>query len=258
MILELLFLFALVFLIAVLFYKQRAPDLQILQLEHDQISAQLADLLEEQQPIVIRGTMPPRGLTAEALAKAPRLASFPVGGQPLSAILAQPSLLASAAGIPTLSLELRRNLAEELSIPVWATRNWLPHFAHCSLLGPLVGTMRSEAVIGGLGMWKTTAKLTAFTPTEGTYVVSILSVESEQYLPKAWQYRYVSSLTPNDTPLVADIKFLDIVVRPGTALLIPPHAVVSMEPKEPSTFSAAAILEYHEPVSLLAKSFLAS
>jgi hypothetical protein len=107
-------------------------------------------------------------------------------------------------------------------------------------------------------MWKTTAKLTAFTPTEGTYVVSILSVESEQYLPKAWQYRYVSSLTPNDTPLVADIKFLDIVVRPGTALLIPPHAVVSMEPKEPSTFSAAAILEYHEPVSLLAKSFLAS
>jgi hypothetical protein len=256
MILELIFFSALIFLIAVLFYKQRAPDLQILQLEHDQISAQLADLLDEQQPVVIRGTLPPRGLTAEALAKAPRLASFPVGGQTLSAVIAQPAILSSAAGMPTLSLDLRRSLAEELSIPVWATRNWLPYFAQCSLVGPLLGTMRAEAVLGGLGMWKTSAKVTAFAPTEGTYVVSILSVDSEQYLPKSWQYRYVSSLTPNDTPLVTDIKFLDIVVRPGTVLLIPPHAVVSMEPKAPTTFSAAAILEYHEPISLLAKSFL--
>ena len=256
MFLELLFLSAILFLVAVLFYKQRAPDLQILQLEHDQISSQLADLLEEQQPIVIRSTVPPRGLSAESLAKAPRLATFPVGGQPLSAILAQPSLLASAAGAPTLSLELRRSLAEELSIPVWATRNWLPYFSQCSLLGPLLGTMRAEAILGGMGMWKTTAKLTAFAPTEGAYVVSILSSESEQYLPKSWHYRYISSLSTNDTPLVSDIKFLDIVVRPGTALLIPPHAIVSMEPTKHAAFSAAAILEYHEPISLLAKSFL--
>ena len=256
MILELIFLAAIVFLIAVLFYKQRAPDLQILQLEHDQISEQLADLLEEQQPVVIRGTLPPRGLTAESLAKAPRLASFPVGGQPLSSVLAQPAILASAAGAPTLSLEARQQLAEELSIPVWATRNWLPYFAQCTLLGPLLGTMRAEAIIGGLGMWRTTAKLTAFAPTEGTFIVSILSRDSEQYLPKGWQYRYVSSLTPNDTPLVTDIKFLDIVVRPGTVLLLPPHVVVSAEPKDRAAFSAAALLEYHEPISLLAKSFL--
>lgn len=269
MIVEFLFLITILFLVNVLFYKQRAPDLQILQVEHEQISEQLADLLEEQQPIVVRGTVPPRGLTQESLARVPRLASFPVGGQPLSAILAQPALLASAKGMPTMSLQLRRQFAEELSIPVWATRNWLPYFSQCSVFGSVLGTMRAEAVIGGLGMWKATAKLTAFAPTEGTYVVSILSRDSEQYLPKGWQYRYTSSLTQNDTPLVTDIKFLDIVVRPGTMLLIPPHSIVSMEPKastSPSTtpstapstspFTAAAILEYHEPVSLLAKSFV--
>jgi hypothetical protein len=255
MLVELLVLGTLIFLIAILFYKQRRKDLQILQLEQDQIPVQLSDLLEEQQPIVIRGITPPRGLTAEGLAKAPRLASFPVGGQPLSSVLQAPTLLASAAGLPTLSLALRTNLADELAFPIWATHNWRSHFAQISIMGSMIGTMRTEAVIGGMGMWKTTAKLTTLMPTEGTYAVSILSVDSEQFLPKAWQYRYVTSLTPNDTPLVADIKFLDIVLRPGTALVLPPHTIVSMEPRDSQSFSAAAILEYHEPISLLAKSF---
>lgn len=253
MFLETLILVSILFVISVLFYKQRRSDLQILQLEQEQIPTQLSDLLEEQQPIVIRGIQPPRGLTAEGLAKAPRLASFPVGGQPLSVVLQTPAFLASAAGTPTLSLSHRQTLAEELSIPVWATHNWLPHFSQVSLMGPLVGTMRVEAVLGGMGMWKTTAKLTACMPTEGTYILSVLSSESERFLPKAWNYRYVTSLTPNDTPLVADIKFLDILVRPGTALVLPPHTIVSMEPQAPSTFSALAIIEYHEPISLMAK-----
>lgn len=255
MLLEILVLAVLIFVIAVIFYKQRRKDLQILQLEQSQIPTQLSDLLEEQQPIVIRGITPPRGLTAEGLAKAPRLATFPVGGQPLSSVLQTPSLLASAVGIPNLSQALRTSLADELAFPIWATHNWLSHFSQVSMIGSIVGTMRTEAVIGGLGMWKTTAALTTLMPTEGTYAVSILSADSEQFLPKVWQYRYVTSLTPNDTPLVADIKYLDIVLRPGTALVLPPHTIVSMEPQAPTTFSATAILEYHEPISLLAKSF---
>lgn len=254
MIIELGFLIALIFLIAILFYKQRHKELQILQLEESQIASQLTDLLAEQQPIVIRGVQAPKGLTREGLAKIPRLADLPVGGQPLSSILAQPAILSSSAGLPTLTTEQREAFAEELSMPIWATHAWLPHLSQATLTGPLVGTLRTEAVLGGLGLWKTTAVYTMILPTEGTYTLSILSADSEHFLPKRWQYRYLSSLTPNDTPLVADIKFMDIVVRPGTALLIPPHRMISMEPKEPSTFSAAMIIEYHEPISLLAKS----
>ncbi len=258
MLVELITFFAILFVLAILFYKQRRSDLQILQLEESQIPTQLGDLLEEQQPIVIRGVQPPKGLTSEGLTKIPRLASYPVGGHPLSAILATPSMLATAAGMPTLSYEYRQHFAEELSFPVWATHTWLSHFSQVSWLGPVLGTMRTEAVLGGLGMWKTTARLTCLMPTEGTYTVSILSSDSEQFLPKNWNYRYLSSLTPNDTPLVADIKYLDVVLRPGTALLLPPHKIVTMEPQNPNAFSAFAILEYHEPISLLAKSFNAN
>jgi hypothetical protein len=57
---------------------------------------------------------------------------------------------------------------------------------------------------------------------------------------------------------VADLKYLDIVLRPGTALLIPAHTIYSLQPAAASpdapTFHAAALLEYHEPISLVAKS----
>jgi hypothetical protein len=115
--------------------------------------------------------------------------------------------------------------------------------------------MRTEAFIGGLGMTRTVAKYTCIMPTEGTFTLSILSKESESFLPESWQYKYISSLTLNDTPLVADLKFLDIVLRPGTTVCLPPHTIISIEPKPESKLFAFASIEYHEPVTLIAKSF---
>lgn len=253
MILEGLFLLAISFLVVVFFYKQRQTDLTILQMEAEQMS-QLADLLSEQQPLVIRGVSPPKGLTHDALQKIPRLADFPVGGQPLSAVLESPKMLASAGGLPALDLRGRQELAEELSVPVWATHTWLQPLAETTWVGKAVGTLRTEVVLGGVGMFRTTAIYTMILPTSGTYSVSLLSRASEPFLPANWHYRYPSSLGPNDTPLVADLRFMDILLRPGTALVLPPHMVISMEPTADSpAFVAATILEYHEPISLLNK-----
>jgi hypothetical protein len=251
--------FALVFLVAALFYKQRRTDLEILQLEQTQLDEQFADLLEELQPIVIRGITPPKGLTRDALQKIPRLGTFAVGGQPLGDILQKPEMLLGANGAPTLSQEGREQLAKELSISIWADHTWLPIFVKCSWLGSVLGCMRSEVILGGLGMTRTTAKYTCIMPTEGTYILSILSRQSESFLPATWQYRYPESLTLNDTPLVADLNYLDIILRPGTTVCLPPHVIYSIQPKHaadaPPEFYAAACVEYHEPISLLAKSF---
>jgi hypothetical protein len=251
--LEILFLVALVFLISVLFYKQRRPTMEILQAEETQME-QLADLLEEQQPLIIRGIAPPKGLTKEALNKIPRLSDFSVGGQPLADVIQTPAMMKSADGAPVLSRERRELLAKELSINVWAEHTWLSNFSQTTWFGWMVGCVQTEVVLGGMGMWKTCAKYTAIMPTEGTYVVSILSKESESFLPAKWKYRYPGSLSPNDTPLVSDLKYMDIIVRPGTMICFPPHHIISIQPKD-DEFSAAAIVEYHEPVTLLAKSF---
>jgi hypothetical protein len=255
---ELLFLTALVFLIGVLFYRRRAPDLTILQMEMDQ-AEQLPALLAERQPLVIRGVSPPKGLTLEGLQKIPRLGNFAVGGQPLSAVLETPKILASAGGLPALNLEYRQLLATELAVPVWAEHTWLPLLSSTTWLGGVLGCMRSEIVLGGQGMARSTALYTLILPTAGKYNLSLLSKDSEAYLPPNWEYRYPSSLGPNDTPLVSELKFMDIVVRPGTTVCLPPHMIYSIEPTtDSSAFAAAAVLEYHEPMSLISKSFQTS
>ena len=246
---------ALILIIMFLFYKHRRSELEILQLEYEKIE-QLPELLEELQPVVIRGISPPKGLTKEFLEKIQRLSNFSVGGQPLSDILTHPEMIFGAQGAPTISYFGRQELAKELAIPIWADHTWLPILSQSTWIGPVVGCMRSGAFIGGLGMIRTTAKYTCIMPTEGKYILSILSKESESFLPTAWEYKYISSLTLNDTPLVADLKFLDIVLRPGTTVCLPPHCIVSMEPtKDSSQFFAFVSVEYHEPITLIAKSF---
>jgi hypothetical protein len=238
------------------FYMHRRSELEILQLENDQIQEQLPELLEELQPVVIRGVTPPRGLTLESLEKIPRLANFSVGGQPLSDILKTPAMLLSAEGAPTLSQERREELAKELSLNLWADRTWLPLLSQTTWTGPVIGAMRTEVVLGGLGMIRLTAKYTCIMPTEGKYTLSILSKDSESILPANWRYKYPSALTVNDTPLVADLKYIDVVLRPGTTVCFPPHCIISIEPvKDSSSFFSAAIVEYHEPVTLISKSF---
>jgi hypothetical protein len=183
------------------------------------------------------------------------LAGFPVGSHPFSAILQSPQMLAQAKGLPVLDQEGREQLSEELSIPVWAAHNWQPRLNKATWFGWATGTMRSEVILGGMGLFKTTALTTCIFPTEGKYHVSIVMKESEDYLPASkWYYRYPSSFTINDTPLVSDLKYLDIVLRPGTALYIPPHTLLSLEPApDSSPFQAAVLLEYHEPISLISK-----
>jgi len=245
----------LVFGVAYLFYQHRRSDLEVLQLEADQLD-KLPELLEELQPVVIRGIVPPKGFTRESLQKIPRLANYDVGGQPLSDILEKPQILFGAEGAPTLSQASREQLCKELAINVWANHTWLPVFSQSTWIGPAVGTMRTEAVFGGLGMIRTTAKYTCIMPTEGKYTLSIVSRQSETFLPEKWQYRYPATLTLNDTPLVADLKYLDIIVRPGTTVCLPPHCIISIEPvKESAELFALVMVEYHEPITLIAKSF---
>jgi hypothetical protein len=251
--LEFFFLLGLVFLIGVLFYKQRRPSTELLQAEESQLEEQFSELLEEQQPLIVRGISPPKGITLESLKKIPRLSEFSVGGQPLQAVLDNPSILASAQGSPVLSKERRGEFATELSTKLWADHVWLPKFSQTTWLGFMLGCMLTEIVLGGMGMFKTTAMYTCIMPTEGVYTVSIVSRESESFLPKKWEYRYPGDLSPNDTPLVSDLKYMDIILRPGTMIIFPAHFIVSMKPAT-DEFTAAAILEYHEPISLLAKS----
>ena len=253
---ELCLLIAFIFFIAVLFYRQRRNELEILQINEDQVADHLPDLLGEQQPIVIRETPPPYSLTPAGLNQIPRLNPFPVGTLTLGEVLAKPALAHVAH--PLLDKAARQLLANELAIPIWANRAWFSRLAASSLLGPFIGTLQCEATIGGLGLRRCTAARTCILPTNGTYVASIVSRDSEEFLPNNWEGRAIATFTANDTPLVRELRCMDIVLRPGTMLCVPPHIIVSIDVKKELSAEEVPMLvwiEYHEPMSLLATTF---
>ncbi len=144
-----------------------------------------------------------------------------------------------------------RQFASEIGLDVWASQVWKEHLLATSWVGNLVGSIRTAVGFGGIGLFQTSAMLTLLIPCEGSYYASIIPKSREVYLPKQWQWRYPATFTMNDTPLVAELAFMDIKLRPGTGLLLPPHTYISLSP-ESTALTTYVVIEYHEPISMLA------
>jgi hypothetical protein len=70
---------------------------------------------------------------------------------------------------------------------------------------------------------------------------------------------FPDEFTAKDTPFVADVKYMDVILRPGNGLFMPAHWFVSWKSHVVATSSekSAALpmvgtISYHSPVSLLA------
>ena len=248
MILEAVIIIATIFIIAVFFYKQTNPEYRILQVEKDDIS-KLLNLLPELSPIVVRGLTTTNFWTDQDISLNPRLKTMPLvypGFQPFSLSTAHKTVL------PTRPSATAQQIALESGIQVWAEHTILPIFTPLWYSAAI--SLMSAALIGEQGLQQTTAFLTIIMPTQHTIKVSLLHKKHYEYCPKIWQYTMPSTWTKATTPLVGEIQFIDIIVRPGTLLILPPHWRYSYtsDAKTPMV----ALLEIQHPLShLLGRSF---
>jgi hypothetical protein len=244
---EIIICCAILFLVLVFFYKQTSDQFHILQIEAEKIST-VKELLQEKNPIVIRGMGIPKILTPDILKATPRL-----HGMPLSQTLRLADLLevpTHSSKIPPLELSLRKQLASEVGLSVWAEHSLLPVFLGNNPSWFL--SMNSQAFIGSVGMEKSVAYSTLIYPTHGTFLCSIALESAEKYLPKSWKGKYISDLTLGDTPLLREIQFIDVVLRPGHILHIPPHWIYSIKStSDPDVIPLFGIIEIHHPISHL-------
>jgi hypothetical protein len=94
--------------------------------------------------------------------------------------------------------------------------------------------------------------------TQGAIVVTIMTESAESALPVNWKKSNIfpSRLTAYDTPFVGDLKFMDIVLRPGNLLFIPAHWFVSWtvfeEEGVDTVCPMVCSVEYHTPISRFA------
>ena len=247
MILEILFIFVVFFAVLIVFYRQAIEQFNILQIEFTQIS-ELPKLLNERTPLVIRDVGQPKLFTPESLKTNARLQQFPIGNQ---------QTLGSYIQAPSAKVLLTQKasslLAKESGLAVWAQHLWFEKFFTYPFLQHM-HSLSAEAWLGEIGLRKTTGIVTLLYPTSGTLEITLLTEQQEKYLPPTWRGRFPEVFTIQDTPLVGEIKYITIKLRPGNVLAIPTHWFYSVrveDKKKPALWSKFTL---HNPLSYLASS----
>lgn len=231
----------------VLFYRQAIEQYNILQIEATQLD-ELPKLVGERTPLVLHDIGQPKLFTPEALKSNTRLQQFPIG---------QNQTLGQYIDTPTLAGKFPRKasllLAKESGLSVWIEHTWFPKFFAYPLLQH-IHFLNTEAYLGDMGLQKATGISTVLYPTSGTFDVTLLTEQQEKCLPLTWRGRFPEQFTLQDTPLVGEIKYITIKLRPGNMLCIPSHwfySVRSTDSKKPALWAKFTI---DNPISYIASS----
>lgn len=237
---EWIFIISLIFIVMVIFYKQANEEFTILQLEGNQLVS-LPNLLSEKYPIVIRQVQMPTFFTPEAIQQNGRIQTFPISDtKQLKDALSDATLTMPAASA--------RILAQQVGLQVWAEHNWLPYISTWSFYN----FIQTTANTGEQGLRKTTAYCTILLPTSQSINVTILTSGQEKFLPSNWHNTDPEAYTLNDTPLVGNIKFMVIKVKPGNCLVLPPHWLYTLRASDLKKSMLWCSMEIHTPLSWLA------
>ncbi len=253
--LEIVLVLSLLFLIFTFFYKQAIHEFRIHQWDADaSLQETLYDRSKERIPVVLR-KLPRMGvwsqddvLQRDCYARLPLFQEYGI-----QEWLRQ----ATSDSICPWRYEQAETLAKVSTLSIWE-KQWLRPLLFPTVLSfssPLSHWSqipRFHCWAGRVPLRKTFAMWTCILPVEGEIVVTLLPESMELFLPSGWNRTFPSEWTKRDTPFVADIKYLDVVVRPGTGLFMPPHWFVSWGAKEAGKAPMVCTVSYHSPVSLLA------
>jgi len=243
--LEFIVIFGVLFLILTFFYKQAVCEFRINQMEWTQHD-QLHELLGEKIPLVVRSIPSATFWTAEDVKKRTCYASLPIF-KDMS--LTKWMTDASPSSICPWKHTQAEQIAGAAGISIWAQK-WMNPVLIPTLLRAWM-MPRYYCWAGNVGLQKTFATWTCIFPVDGEMLVTILPESMETSLPASWINCFPSQLTMKDTPFVADLKFLDIILRPGHCLFMPAHWFVSWVSTTDKPVMSCTI-SYHSPISLLA------
>lgn len=245
--LELLLLFGVIFLILTFFYKQAICEFRINQLEWSQRD-NVSSLLREKVPLVLRSIPSASFWTHEDLIRRECFQNIPVFQQ---TSLVEWIRLANPQSVCPWKYPQAETVAAASGMAIWA-KKWF----HPIIMNPFLKlwmTPRYHCWAGNVGLRKTFATWTCLFPVDGAILVSIMTEAVESSLPNPWTGCFPSQLTTKDTPFVADVKYIDIVLRPGSCLFMPAHWFVSWtSTKESNVIPMVCTISYHTPISLLA------
>jgi len=259
--LELLLVFGVILVILTFFYKQALCEFRINQMEWTQ-RENLTTLLHEKIPLVVRSLPPATFWNTNDVLTRDCYANIPIF-QEMS--LVDWVSRANSSSLCPWKYKQAEQIASVSGMSVWAAKwlhpviipRWMKGWWH----------PRYHCWAGNVGLRKTIATWTYIFPVDGEIIVSIMPESVESALPAVWLDGFPAQFTAKDTPFLSDLKYMDIILRPGNGLFMPAHWFVSWEShvstdesraateshsKEEGTLPMVGTISYHSPISLLA------
>jgi hypothetical protein len=245
--LEIILIFFVILLILTFFYKQAICEFRINQIEWTQRDT-IGKLLQEKIPLVVRGIPPVSFWSHEDVQVRSLYSNIPIFQE-----TSLPQWLSSApaySDCPWKYSEAER-IANISGLNIWANK-WM----NPVIINPLMKFWMKPQYhcwAGNVGLRKTFATWTCLFPVDGEITVTIMPENSESALPPNWLGCYPNALSSKDTPFISDLKFIDIILRPGNCMFMPSHWFWSWTGTDKSEKPImTCTISYHTPISSMA------
>jgi len=245
--LEVLLIIFVLFLILTFFYKQAVCEFRINQMEWSQ-KEKIPNLLGEKIPLVVRSLPSASFWTHDDIVARPCFQKIPIFQE---TSLTQWITSSTPSSTCPWKYSQAETIATTSGLKIWAEK-----YINSSIIHPMLKWWmipKYHCWAGNVGLRKTFATWTCLFPVDGELTVTIMPESVESSLPVPWTNCFPSMLTSKDTPFVSDLKFIDIILRPGNCLFMPAHWFVSWTSSEHAEkVPMACTISYHTPISLLA------
>jgi len=242
--LEIFLIFGILIIILTFFYKQAVCEFRINQIEWSQ-NDNLANLLTEKVPIVIRSIPSATFWTRDDVLNRACFNDIPIFQETTLTEWISASTPDSVCPWAYVQAE---NIANVSGIDIWADK-WV----NSIVINPFFKWWmfpKYHCWAGNIGLRKTFA-WTCFFPVDGEIIFTIMPENVKSFLPLNWLGCFPANLTTKDTPFVSDLKFIDIILRPGNCVFMPAHWFVSWTTTATATTTPmVCTISYHTPVSL--------
>ena len=244
--LEIILIICIIFLILTFFYKQAICEFRINQIEWSQ-QDKIQPLLHEKIPLVIRGIPSATFWTHEDITIRPAYNTIPLFKDSTLVDWVNNS---NSTSICPWKYEQANKLAVVSGLPIWAAK-WINPI----IINPLLKFWLRPVYYcwsGNIGLRKTYATWNCLFPIDGEITVTIMPENSETFLPASWVNCFPSTLTNKDTPFIGDLKYIDIILRPGNCLIMPAHWFWSWVTNGSDKPAMTCTISYHTPISSIA------
>jgi len=205
-----------IFCIVVWYYTQTVNQYGLSQITESQIPLQLAALWQEKKPIVISDVRESEIWTANSLSQTRFWAAQPIWAQYES----DPKIV-----VPDNKAQ-QMTWSDMLGISQIETDLLMKWFD----LSPWIYSVRTEAHIGHEGLRQAYGYATVYHVTDGEARAILLHNAQKNKMPPGWLGLRWNEANGVHHPLWNQVQNIEVILRPGTVLLIPSHWIVAIEP----------------------------